>query len=113
MVPGPAGLRGALSHVEPAQDPPVCPLFESRVPVQAEPEGRGPDSPAARLGALPAHQEHRAGPDAPGESGKEEHWRITGGEWSAITHPTTALNNSFNSPGGNKTIVKLPTCVIL
>ena len=42
--------------------------------------------------------------------------RITGGstgEWSAITPPTTALNISFNSPGGNKTIVKLPTCVIL
>ena len=81
MVPGPAGLRGALSHVESAQDTPVCPLFESRVPVQADPEDRGPDPPPARLGAVPAHQEHRAGPDPPGESGEEE-----GGGDHSLTH---------------------------
>lgn len=69
LVPSPAGFCGAFSHVEPTEDPLVCPLSAGSVPVQAASEGRGPDPPAAGLGAVPTHEEQRVGADSPGESG--------------------------------------------
>lgn len=69
LVPSLAGFCRAFSHVEPTEDPPVCPLSAGSVPVQAASEGRGPDPPAAGLGAVPTHEEQRVGADSPGESG--------------------------------------------
>lgn len=69
LVPSPAGFCRTFPHVESAEDPSVCPLSAGSVSVQAASQGRGPDSPAAGLGAVPTHKEQRAGPDSPGESG--------------------------------------------
>lgn len=57
LVPGSAGLCRTLPHVESPQDPPVRALSAGGVPVQAASQGRGPDSPAAGLGAVPTHEE--------------------------------------------------------
>lgn len=72
LVPGPAGLCRTFPDVESAEDPSVRPLSAGSVSVQAASEGRGPDSPPAGLGAVPAHKEQRAGPDSPGESGEQQ-----------------------------------------
>lgn len=71
LVPGPVGLCGTFPHVESSKDPSLRPLSAGSFSVQAAPEGRGPDSSPARLGAVPPHKEQRAGPDSPGESGEQ------------------------------------------
>lgn len=72
LVPSPAGVRRTFPHVESAEDPSVRPLSAGGVSVQAASQGRGPDSPPAGLGAVPAYKEQRAGPESPGESGEQQ-----------------------------------------
>lgn len=70
MVSSPARLCGTLPYLQPPQDPSLRPLSPSCFPVQAAAKGRGADPLAARIGAVPPHEEQRAGQESLGESGK-------------------------------------------
>lgn len=70
LVSGSARFRRTFPNLQPSQNPLVCALPAGRLPVQASAESGGPDALAAGLGALPSHEEQRAGPHAPRESGE-------------------------------------------
>lgn len=96
LVSRPARLRGAFSNVESSQNPALCALSAGSVSVQASAEDRSPDTPPAGLGSLPPHQEQRAGPQPPGESGRGA-WRRKEWGWGrngARRRPESALAGS-------------------
>lgn len=64
-------------------------LSTGGVSVQAPAEDRGPDASPAGLGSLPSHQEQRAGPQPPRESG----------EWPSIWESAGMLQRSGRSVG--------------
>lgn len=70
LVSRPSRLCGAFPNVQSTQNSALCALSAGSVSVQTSTENRGSDTPSARLGSLPSHQEQRAGPQPPRESGE-------------------------------------------
>lgn len=115
LVSGAARVRRTLSNLQSAQDPLVRALPAGSLPVQASAESRGPDAPAAGLGAVPPHEEQRTGPHAPRESGERlqesprlqrAHRPQTGPRIKRVIFLRQVFNNTLSSGGHFKGITE-------